>query len=509
MRYLFGFLCVCALGVMPSVGCSETTGAGGSGGDGGIGGGMGDTFPCTEQGLRDAIAKGGGPHTFSCNGPVMTRAALVIDNDVILDGEDGLTIDGQDDHRVFLVTQGVAAELRRMTVTKGLAGVLGGGGILNQGDLTLTAATVSGNRGGGIINEGTLSMADSSVSFNTASSPSHTSGGLSNTGTATLMSSTVSNNGARFGAGGIANTGTLVATNSIVSENTAESNGGGVVNGGMLTLTNTTVSDNTAESSEGGGIANGAALTLVNSTVSGNAAAIGGGITNNGEPHTTSVVMTNSTVSGNTATLEGGGIYNELASALLINCTLSGNTAANGSAIFSRYPESSVTLERTVVDGGCVFETADLASRGHNIESPSDTCGFAEQSDQPNISTEALKLGLLRKNGGTTETHALAHDSVGIDMVEAEACVDADREPLMTDQRGVERPQAEACDIGAFELEDCVDAADCDDFDDCTDNACTPGGLCDYPVVPDGTSCDDAGTPGTCVDGVCMHPFSR
>ena len=30
MRYLFGLLCVCALGVMPLVGCSETTGDGGT-----------------------------------------------------------------------------------------------------------------------------------------------------------------------------------------------------------------------------------------------------------------------------------------------------------------------------------------------------------------------------------------------------------------------------------------------------------------------------------------------
>jgi hypothetical protein len=36
-RYLFGFLCVCALGVM---GCTEDGGQGGSGGTGGIGGGM-------------------------------------------------------------------------------------------------------------------------------------------------------------------------------------------------------------------------------------------------------------------------------------------------------------------------------------------------------------------------------------------------------------------------------------------------------------------------------------
>ena len=38
MRYLFGCLCVCALGVFPLVGCSETSGDGGSGGSAGSGG---------------------------------------------------------------------------------------------------------------------------------------------------------------------------------------------------------------------------------------------------------------------------------------------------------------------------------------------------------------------------------------------------------------------------------------------------------------------------------------
>ena len=45
MRYLFGFMCVCALGMMPLVGCSETSGDGGNGGtagDGGSGGTAGD-----------------------------------------------------------------------------------------------------------------------------------------------------------------------------------------------------------------------------------------------------------------------------------------------------------------------------------------------------------------------------------------------------------------------------------------------------------------------------------
>jgi hypothetical protein len=87
MRYLFGFMCVLALGVM---GCGETAGTGGSAGDAGTGGeggmaGDGGTgvacadnvCPCTEAGIRAAIAEGGGPFTFECDGPttVVTEAA--------------------------------------------------------------------------------------------------------------------------------------------------------------------------------------------------------------------------------------------------------------------------------------------------------------------------------------------------------------------------------------------------------------------------------------------------
>ncbi|MGB5365495.1 MAG: hypothetical protein WBM75_05415 [Polyangiales bacterium] len=53
MRYLFGFLCVCALGLMPVIGCSERTGDSGSGGDAGSGGTAGD-------GGTDGMAGNGG-----------------------------------------------------------------------------------------------------------------------------------------------------------------------------------------------------------------------------------------------------------------------------------------------------------------------------------------------------------------------------------------------------------------------------------------------------------------
>ena len=153
MRYVFTFMCVLALCLM---GCSETGGTGGSGGTGGTGatggdGGSGGTdlcegvscedtecrsggvcdpgdgacdyeevaedgtacaegecfdgvcapvgaFPCTEQGIRDAIAAGGGPHYFACDGPttVGTPFNIKIDNDVILDGEGKLTVEQQE-----------------------------------------------------------------------------------------------------------------------------------------------------------------------------------------------------------------------------------------------------------------------------------------------------------------------------------------------------------------------------------------------------------------------------
>ena len=72
MRYVFGFLCVCALGVMPLVGCSETTGDGGNGGTAGDGGSGGtvvlcenNVCECSEAGIRAAIEAAGDDRTRS------------------------------------------------------------------------------------------------------------------------------------------------------------------------------------------------------------------------------------------------------------------------------------------------------------------------------------------------------------------------------------------------------------------------------------------------------------
>ncbi|MBW2687707.1 MAG: hypothetical protein JRE19_17610 [Deltaproteobacteria bacterium] len=483
MRDLLRVLCVCALGVGPLVGCGETAGAGGgagsagtggAGGDGGTGGvpacrnpedcddgkectedtcvgGTCDTTPvedftlcdnegvcldgvcwadgvvfeCTEQGIRSAIAAGGGPYTFNCERPttVVTEAEIVIDNDVILRGD--LTVDGNDDHRVFSVADGVTAELRGFTVTKGLVGGQEhGAGILNDGTLTLTNSTVSENSGvygGGIYNFGTL----------------------------TLTNSTVSGNAALQGAG-IDNEGTLTLTDTTVSGNMAQSEGGGIANlSGTLTLTNGTVSGNTALMGNGGGVTNIlGTLTLTNSTVSGNTGAWAGGINN----YTGTLTLTNSTVSGNTTLSKGGGIANYTGPVTLTNSTVSGNTADEaGGGIFNLGP---LTLTNSLVDGDCeVPEPGVPTSKGYNVESPGNTCGFDQPTDQINDSADDLKLGPLQVNGGPTETHALGEGSVAIDVIPEAECVDAEGDPLTEDQRAEPRPGGSMCDVGSFELQ--------------------------------------------------------
>jgi len=392
MRYVFGFLGASALSLALMAGCSNETG-----------------FPCTEQGIRDAIAEGGGPHTFDCDGAqtVVTEFEIVIDNDVLLDGEGNLTVDGNERHRVFWIRKGVVAELRGFLVTGGTSGF--------QED----------------------------------------AGGINNNGTLTLINSTVSGNSADYGdlarGGGVTNyQGTLTLINSTVSGNTATS-GGGIYNyGGTLTLTNSTVSGNTAtgDLDYGGGIWHGGGdLTLINSTVSGNTAYYGGGIHSSGTP-----TLINSTVSGNTATSGGAINYSGTGTLMLISSTVSGNSAAEGGSI--RNLRGTVTLTNTLVDDDCqVSEGPSIVSLGYNIESPGGTCGFDQPTDQVNVSAVQLNLGPLQDNGGPTMTHELGAGSVAIDKIPQADCVDADGQRLTTDQRGEPRPAGDRCDVGAFEVQ--------------------------------------------------------
>ena len=139
------------------------------------------------------------------------------------------------------------------------------------------------NGGGGICNGfGTAMVSNSTFANNSATSINGVGvgianfgvgGGICNEGPLTVTNSTFISNSALNDGGGIYNynDGTLTVTNSTFTSNSA-TNGGGLDNysGGTATLTNCTVSGNTSQ--DGGGIANddGGNLTLNNTIVAGN-----------------------------------------------------------------------------------------------------------------------------------------------------------------------------------------------------------------------------------------------
>ena len=123
----------------------------------------------------------------------------------------GVTISGNDASQVLVVFPGAQVNLTGLTISNG---------------------AVNGN-GGGIYNEGTLTLFDSIVSGNLANFPA--GGDCYNSGVG----------------GGIFNKGTLVATESTIAGNTAEY-GGGICNfvNAELTLQDCTVSGNTAHGND-------------------------------------------------------------------------------------------------------------------------------------------------------------------------------------------------------------------------------------------------------------------
>jgi hypothetical protein len=378
-----------------------------------------------------------------------TEAEIIINNDVILDGEGNLTVDGDEDHRVFSVRE-VTAELRGFTVSGGMVVGDGGAGIFNAGVLMLVDSTILGNvaeaeeacgdfgcfpvggAGAGVLSHGHLVLVNSTVSGNMGT----TAVGISYDGTLTLTDSTVSANTG----GGIEGGLWVAVANSAVSENV----GTGISTRGIVQVMNSTVSQNTA-----GGILGGpGTLIVMDSTVSGNTAdEAGGGIRVQDDPDTeTEAFLVNSTVSGNTAS-NGSGIACFSVSLTLLNSTVSDSIyVTSGDPTDS--PASIVTTA-TLVEGACTQEGGEVTwtSNGYNIESPGDTCGFDQTGDLVNITEGQLDLGELANNGGPTMTLALGAGSVAIDHIPVVDC------EVDEDQRDEPRPGGTMCDVGAFEVQ--------------------------------------------------------
>ena len=147
----------------------------------------------------------------------------------------GITIDAGGKSRVLYVRGGSNSpvSLTALTITGGNAN--NGGAIFNtsSGSLTLTNSMVTENSvtnyGGGIYNNGTLTVTDSVISANSANTPNspknQVGGGVFSTGTLTLIGSTVSGNSAKTNGGGIyISSGVVELTNTIVAYNASAAN---------------------------------------------------------------------------------------------------------------------------------------------------------------------------------------------------------------------------------------------------------------------------------------------
>lgn len=134
-----------------------------------------------------------------------------------------------------------------------------GGGIYNDnGNITITAGTISGNKaqwGGGINDCGTVTMKGGTISGNSTTSKAGAGINVSTNGKLTMSGGKIQNNTSTETGGGICNLGTLEISGGEISGNTTKYSGGGIYNsaqGKGTTITGGTISGNTAETYGGG-----------------------------------------------------------------------------------------------------------------------------------------------------------------------------------------------------------------------------------------------------------------
>ena len=324
----------------------------------------------------------------------LTEGTLIITNNLTIQGPGAgeLAISGAKAAQIFYVHD-ASLILSGLTLRDGFTNGCGG------------AICAVGSAG--------LTLIDTVVVSNTGGA----GGGIGNYGHTAVISSSVLDNVAYGEGGGIMNVGgRLFVINSTIRGNSTFASGGAInsccVDATVSVLNSAIVANRSARHAGGIGIATGGSASIVNTTISGNVSESdgGGGLDIYGTLH-----LTNSTVVSNVA-LAGGGLHNGGGAVTVANTILAYNAPG----------------------GDCA---GPIQSLGHNLSGDA-SCDFTAAGDLAN--TDPL-LGALADNGGPTPTHLPHGDSPAINAGGNDGCP-AD------DQRGVTRPQAPVCDIGAVEL---------------------------------------------------------
>ncbi len=401
-----------------------------------------------------------------------------ITTDVAIEGPGSgtLAISGNDNFRIFSITDLEATvAINDLSLIDGET-TDGGSGVSNFGILTINNSTLSGHStsasGGAISNLGTLTMNAATVTDNRA----QTGGGILNLNTLTINNSTISDNTADVGAGIITARATVAISNSTISSNTAVNGGGGLYqigsfNPGRVTITDSSIQNNRATdgNSSGGGIVNAGILEVTRSTISGNQAAAGGGLFNTASDlddteisfGSATATLVNSTLSGNSSSFtanpgsnSGAAIFNSEETLIVRNSTFAGNGGDFG--LFGDAPTltnsgGSVTVTNslfvnTIADGN---NCSGVNIGGSNL-SDDLSCGGAQVNGSAgglvfNGEELVLVFGPLANNGGPTQTHALLPLNPALN---AGSNVSTS---VSTDQRGLTRIVGGTVDIGAYE----------------------------------------------------------
>ena len=440
---------------------------------------------------------------------ILTGGALFIGGNgrVVINGngENLLTISGNNQNRVFSVSSIADLTLNGLTVSGGRINS-DGGGIINNGTLRISNSAIANNAGssgggtpngggaiynnlgrltlinskvinnsltngsgGGILNNnGTVNITGSIINNNTASSAE--GGGLSNFGGTVVLNDSAVNNNSANRSGGIQNGGTLILNNSTVSGNAGQQLYGGIYNGAILNLNNSTVANNrivnvSPTTSDGGGIFNLGTITMIGSTISGNTANNGGGIINNGGTNNDRGRLTaiNSTISSNRAARQGGAILSVGGVVNLINTTVAFNSANSiGGGVYHAGGANGIFNARNTLISNNIAGSSNspsdfngiINSQGYNLIGNTNGATINGTTTGNLLNVESLIDPMLRNNGGATATHALRPNSPAIDA-------GVSLPDSAVDQRGALRPfdfpnipnaaGGDGSDIGAFE----------------------------------------------------------
>jgi uncharacterized repeat protein (TIGR01451 family) len=283
------------------------------------------------------------------------------------------TIDGQNLATIFIIDNGVTVNLQNLIIKNGLG--TNGGGIYNNGTLTVTNCTFTGNNaqnGGAIYNDATINV----------------------TNTTTVVGETIPING-----------GTLNVINSIFTGNSATGNGGAIYNGGLINITSSTLTSNTATY-------NGGKATITGSTFQGNTAQNGGAIYNDATITITdlstvtgstvthnggTLTINNSSLIDNIATGNGGAIYNG-GVINITTSTLTGSTAQNGGTL---NVNNSTIIGNQALNGGAIYNAANVTVANSTL-----TGSTGQNGGTFTITNNTIAGNAATQNGGGLDNEA-------------------------------------------------------------------------------------------------------